>query len=118
MTEKGDARPSSLEAVRALERQLAERAAETSALDAALAPAQDQADRIRAQARVRGAEAASTRRRQVLEEVDREAARIRAEGDRRSTELRAAMAATLPETLAVLSPMVLPPTEESQCSSR
>jgi len=118
MTEDGDGRSSSIEAVRALEQQLAERAIVTSAIDAALATAQEQADRIRAQARARGEQAARTRRRQVLDEVDREAAQTQAEGDRRCTELRAAMAAMLPQTLAVLSSTVVPATEEPSCSSR
>ena len=118
MTEKRDAESPSLEAVRALERQLAGQVTGASALEAALAAAHEQAARIRTDARACGAQAAANRRREVLEESDREAARIRAEGDRRASELRAAMAAALPHTLVVLSSTVLPATAALECSSR
>jgi len=118
MTEDGDAHASSLDAIRALERRLAERSLGTSAVDAALAAAEEEAERIRARARVQGEEAAQARRREVLEETEREAARIRAEGDRRSVELQLRMAAMLPRTVAALSSIVLPAAKESQCSSR
>lgn len=114
MIEDGHVGSSSLEAKRALERRLAERSRATSALDASLAAACEQAERLRAQARAQGEQAARDRRRRVLAE----AARIRVEGEERAAELRMAMAATFPETLAVLSSIVLPATEEYQCSSR
>ena len=112
MTAPDDARSPSLDAVRALERQLAERRTEHSAAEAELADAREEADRLREAARARGAAAADDRRRLRLEEVEREAARVRAEAERQAAALSAAMRARLPETVVALASIVLPLVEE------
>ena len=102
----------SLEAVRALERELAEESAGNRTGQEALAAAREQAELLREAARARGVAAAEERRREALDEADREAARIRARAEREAEQLIAAMRVRLPETVAALAAVVVPPAEE------
>lgn len=108
---EGSSSPS-LEAVRALEQRLAERADRREASARLVEAAAVEAERIRAAGRARGQEAAVEERRRVLAEAEAEAARIRDGAERRASALTAALAARLERTVDELERLVLPDLEE------
>jgi len=99
----------SLDAVRELERSLAEAAAGRAEAEAELEAAREEATRIHDRARARGEAAAAERSRHALAEADAAAARIRSDAIVRAAALRKALTASLESTIPALERIVLPP---------
>ena len=103
----------SLDAVRALERRLAERAERREVTARLVEAAAVEADGIREAARARGRQAASEERRLALAAAEARAVRIRDEGERRAVDLGAAIEARLERTVDRLERLVLPADSEA-----
>lgn len=98
----------SLEAVRALERRLAERAERREATAELVAAASAEAERIREAGRARGAQAAAEERRRALAAAEADAELARSEAERQARALTAALDARLERTVDLLEGLVLP----------
>lgn len=110
--ETGSVSPS-LEAVRELERRLAERSERRASTARLVEEAAAEADRIREAARARGEQAAAEARRRALQAAAVDAERIRDEAERRAHALTVAFDARLERTVDLLERLVLPAGEES-----